>query len=115
MRKMKFRKKYDLCEFVYIGSSDVATLIAVGCGDKGIKAEPIVFGEDGDYGAFICGKETEIPDYYHKVFECDYWLKIHDDTACIFDTDHFDGEAERAYQHFTIYRAGSSGTIIQAE
>ena len=115
MRKMNFRKEHDLCERVYMGWSDIATLIAVGCGDQGIKAEPILFGEDSDYGAYLSGKETEIPDYYHKVFECDYWLRIYDDIECEFDTDRYNGEGERDYQHFTIYRAGSVGMIIQVE
>lgn len=100
---------YHSCEKIRIGSSDIASLIAVGCGKDDLKTAAIDFGEDGDYSAYVCGEKTEIPGYYTKVFECHSWLKIYDDTGLVFDSTAYSDW----FNHFEIYRAGSFGTIIK--
>lgn len=98
---------YHSCEKIRIGSSDIAALIAVGCGKDDLKTAVIDFGEDGSYSAYVCGEKTTIPDYYKKVFECQAWLKIYDDTGLMFDSGY------SGFNRFAIYRAGSFGTIIK--
>ena len=53
---MKYYKEYDK---EYIGFSDTATLIFVGCSDNGLEAKPILFGEDGCYRAYIVDENAE--------------------------------------------------------
>lgn len=112
MKKISFAKDHHQCETIYLGGSDIATLIAVGVGAEKLELKEICYGEDGDYEAYLCGEETEIPNYYIKVYECKGWLKIYDDDRCVFDTDRFNG-GERYYNHFEIFRAGAFGTIIR--
>lgn len=100
---------YHSCEKIRIGSSDIAALIAVGCGEDDLKTAAIDYGEDGGYSAYVCDEKTAIPDYYAKVFECRAWLKIYDDAGLMFDsTNSYSG-----FNRFAIYRAGSFGTIIK--
>lgn len=94
-----------------IGSSEIAALIAVGCGEKDIKTAAINYGGDCSYMAYLCDERTEIPDYYRPVFTCDSWLKIYDDTGLSFNSDDYTG----GYNRFTIYRSGDYGTIIKME
>lgn len=94
---------------VIIGGSDVAALIAVGCGEKDLKTAAINYGGDSSYMAYLCDDRTDIPDYYTPVFTCRCWLKIYDDTGLSFDSDDYTGD----YNRFTIYRSGDYGTIIQ--
>ena len=94
---------------VIIGESEIAALIAVGCGEKDLKTAAINYGGDSRYMAYICDERTGIPGYYRLVFTCDSWLKIYDDTGLAFDSADYAGE----YNHFTIYRSGDYGTIIQ--
>lgn len=100
-------KNYKDCEKKYIGTSDVAMLLA-----RTPKAvENIRFGSDGDYYAYIADEETEIPEHYRLVFEdgkspegYDTWLWMYDDED---RTARFDGSCIK------IFRAGDFGCIIQ--
>jgi hypothetical protein len=53
-------KIYKECERKYIGGSDIDALILVGCrGEEGLVTEPLNFGEDRAYSAYIVDGETE--------------------------------------------------------
>lgn len=89
---------------IYLGFSDCASLIAVGCDEKGVISEVIDFGEDSDYYAKILGDDDKVPDGYKKVWECSYWLSIYDDKTLRF--------SQRA-KKFEIYRSGDISIIIK--
>lgn len=89
---------------IYLGFSDYASLIAVGCGEKGVISEFIDFGEDNDYYASVLDGDDKVPDWFKKVWECEYWLKIYDDTTLRF--------SQRA-KKFEIYRSGDTDIIIK--
>lgn len=119
-KPFEFAKDHHYCPKVNLGGSDIAALIVVGCGKEKLNVAAIDYGGDGSYSAYLCGKETEIPAYYTKVFECDHWLKIYDDTSLVFDSDDnslvFNSDMNgRIFHHFAIYRAADFGTIIQME
>lgn len=93
----------------YIGGSDIASLVLVGCkADKGLKTEPLYFGEDGSYSAYIIEQtekeEIKIESHYTKVATFNHWLKIYDDDEKTFD---------KRGKEINIYRAGQFGCIIQ--
>ena len=92
-----------------IGSSDIASLIAVGIGD-GVETEAIPYGADGSYTAYIVRDKALIPDYYRVAWATTEWLRIYDDTGLAWQNSPEDrGKA------FTIYRAGDFHTIILIE
>lgn len=97
-------KSYKDYEKRFIGSSDIASLVLVGCDADGLKSEFLNFGEDGEYRAYIVGSYTEIPEHYKHVYTFECWLKIYDDEELTY--------SERA-KEFNIYRAGEFGCIIQ--
>ncbi len=105
-------KTYKECEIIRLGASDYATLIAVGCpleyGENwSLNLKEINFGEDGCYHAYLVdNKDIEIGSHYTKVFECFAWLKIYDDTTCVFQSNY-------EFNFFEIWRAGNSGMIIR--
>lgn len=88
----------------YIGDSEIASLIMVGCKkDSGATSEMLDFVEDGDYHAYIIDEPCEIPEHYHLVSEFEAWLKIYDDNGLTF----------HAYApKIKVYRAGDYGCII---
>ena len=94
-------KKY---EKEVIGSSDIATLIAVGCYENGLKTGMIHFGSDGVYSAYIVDQDAEIAEHYKKVDSFTDWLKIYDDEGLAFDV---------YGKEINIYRAAEMGCIIQ--
>lgn len=97
-------KSYKDCPIVSLGYSDIAALIAVGCG---LKLDEIHYGGDDFYEAYlVTDEDIEIGSHYQKVFECESWLKIYDDDTCVFKSDF-------QYNRFEIYRAGNFGTIIR--
>ena len=97
-------KNYKDFSREYIGSSDIASLVMVGCKDNvGAVAELLRFGKDGDYSAYVCEGEVSIGDHYELVAEFNTWLKIYDDEKLI---RKFKGRAIR------IYRAGQEGVIV---
>ena len=95
---------------ISLGSSDIATLIAVGIArdfcTTGVCAKPISMGSDGKYSAYIVTDATLVPDYYHEVFSCEKWLRVYDDDALVFDKN---------ADSFRIYRSGDFGVIILVE
>lgn len=103
-------KKESYREFneISIGTSDIATLIMVGCpveeSDELI-TKPLYFGEDGDYKAYYINEDNiDIPERYEKVAEFSTWLKIYDDTGL---TSTIKGE------RIEVFRAYDFGCIIK--
>ncbi len=102
-------KTYKDFEIKRIGSSDIASLVLVGCkrnekGESlGVFAELLHFGEDNSYKAYYVTEPCEIPEHYTKVTSFNSWLKIYDDDGLTFNE----------YGDFNIYRAGMLGCIIE--
>lgn len=102
-------KTYKEFKKIYIGDSDIACLVLVGCkvnqkGENvGASTELLNFGEDGSYKAYYVTEPCEIGEHYKKVTSFNSWLKIYDDTEKMFDE----------YGDFNIYRAGEFGCIIE--
>jgi hypothetical protein len=93
----------------YIGCSDIASLIMVGCrGREGLKTEALRFGEDGCYKAYVIhqaeDEEIKIESHYTKVATFNHWLKLYDDDGLTFKT---------TAKEINIYRGGDFGCIIQ--
>lgn len=88
----------------FIGSSDIAALILVGCGESGAKTTMLHFGSDGSYSAYVVDQDTEIPEHYKLVCEFEGWLKIYDDEEMTFRAN---------ADHIKVYRAAEMGCIIQ--
>lgn len=97
-------KNYKNYEKKVIGSSDIATLVAVGCYENGLKTGMIHFGSDGVYNAYIVDQDAEIAEHYKKVDSFTDWLKIYDDEGLAFDV---------YGKEINIYRAAEMGCIIQ--
>lgn len=89
---------------IFIGESDISTLIMVGMKDRNLHLQPLYFGSDGRYTAYIVTEPIEIPSYYEKIATFDTWLKIYDDETCIFQTQ---------AKVINVYRAGELGCIIE--
>ena len=102
-------KTYKDFEKIYIGSSNIACLVLVGCkinqkGEAlGASTELLHFGEDGLYNAYYVTEPCEIGEHYRKVATFNSWLKIYDDFERTF----------YEYGDFNIYRAGDFGCIIE--
>jgi hypothetical protein len=79
---MKKHYKWDY-EKQYIGGSDVAALILVGCKEHGIHTDVLHFGEDNSYNAYIVDELAIIPDRYKLVHEFSSWMKIYDDDSMV--------------------------------
>lgn len=97
-------KTYKDFEKQYIGLSNIASLILVGCGKNGLSLKELHFGQDASYQAYIVEGEAEIGGHYYKVAEFDSWLKIYDDEGLV---KRFSGK------NIIIYRAAEMGCIIQ--
>lgn len=103
-------KKESYREFneISIGTSDIATLIMVGCPieeSNELITKPLYFGEDGNYKAYYINEDNiDIPEHYKKVAEFSTWLKIYDDTGL---TSTIKGE------RIEVFRAGDFGCIIK--
>lgn len=88
----------------YIGDSDIASLILVGCGENGLKLQELSFGEDNSYSAYIIDEnDVEIGSHYTKVAEFKNWLRIYDDDGKTTDL---------AADKIIVYRAAMMGCII---
>lgn len=92
------------CEKRFIGSSDIAALILVGCDENGLKTSTLDFCEDGSYMAYVVDEDAEIGAHYKKVANFKHWLKIYDDDELTYRIN---------AQEINIYRAGDFGCIIQ--
>lgn len=89
----------------FIGMSDIASLILVGLDeDEKLKTMPLNFGEDGDYMAYIIPGDVDVPDYYEKIADFSYWLKIYDDDEL---TSEFNAKK------IEVFTAGDFGCIIR--
>lgn len=97
-------KTYKDFEKQYIGSSDIASLILVGCDKNGLSLKELHFGQDASYQAYIVEGEAEIGSHYHKVAEFESWLKVYDDEELV---ESFGGKK------IIVYRAAEMGCIIQ--
>lgn len=99
LEKGKYYKDY---EEIYLGCSDIASLIVVTCDCKrGMESNILKMGSDGDYFAYLCNN-AEIGEHYTKKYECAGWLTIYDDNKKMFNQ----------FGKFEIYRAGDFGIII---
>ena len=96
----------------YIGESDIATLIMAGMrpeserseGDDWLKTQPLHFGGDGVYNAYIVDEDCEIAPYYSMVATFEHWISIYDDSTLTL----------HAYaSEIRVFRAREMGTIIQ--
>lgn len=102
-------KSYKEFEKIYIGGSDIACLVLVGCkvNEKGESlgafTELLHFGEDGSYTAYYVREPCEIGEHYKKVASFNGWLRIYSDFDRTFNE----------YGDFNIYRAGDFGCIIE--
>lgn len=99
-------KTYKDFERMYIGSSDIASLVMVGYAKgKGVSSTMLKFGKDDSYSAYIVtGEDVTIGAHYQKVAEFKSWLKIYDDEELV-------RQFEAA--KIIVYRAGLLGCIIQ--
>lgn len=97
-------KNYKEYEKRFIGASDIAALILVGCDENGLKTSTLDFGEDGSYMAYVVDEDAEIGAHYKKVADFKHWLKIYDDDELTYRVN---------AQEINIYRAGDFGYIIQ--
>ena len=97
-------KSYKQFEKTYIGDSDIAALVLVGCDKTDVVARMLNFGEDGTYKAYVDDSDTEIGNHYNKICSFNHWLKIYDDDGCT---------AEFKADLIIVYRAGEMGCIIQ--
>ena len=76
---MKTYKEYDK---VYIGESDIASLILAGYKEGvGLSLSELHFGIDGGYQAYITDDQAEIGSHYELVQTFQVWLKIYDDSG----------------------------------
>ncbi len=96
---------------IYLGTSDMASLM-IRTFDKEKEVAAILnFGSDGDYRAYIVDMNTPIPDYYEKVYTGSGWMKIYDDYKYrVGIATKYDDANE---DEINIYRAGNFGCIIQ--
>jgi hypothetical protein len=99
-------KNYKYYDKECIGGSDIAALVLVGFNKEvdGLKIEPLHFGGDGIYNAYVVDADAEIGDHYKEVASFNSWLKIYDDEELtkIFESD-----------NITVYRAAEMGCIIK--
>ena len=99
LEKGKYYKDY---EEIFLGYSDIASLVIVTCDHKrGLESNILKMGSDGQYFAYLCNN-AEIGEHYIKKYDCDGWIKIYDDNKKMFDQ----------FGKFEIYRAGDFGIII---
>lgn len=100
------KKSYKDYPKIDIGSSDIAALIVVGCGEHGLHLSTLNFTEDGDYQAYLVPKGTIIGPHYRKVATFYNWIKIYDDDFLTFKIK---------AKEVNIFRAGDYDCIIEYE
>lgn len=94
-------KHYKEFTKIYIGDSDIASLILRGPD----KLAELRFGGDNSYFAYECFGDVVIGNHYTKVFESSTWLSIYDDHGRVY-------ENYRAGESVRVFRAGDYGCII---
>lgn len=98
-------RNYHDYEKVGLGCSDIATLILVGCHKgSGLTAEPLKFGGDSYYSAYLVDEDAEIGSHYRLETTFNYWMKVYDDEKIRFCVD---------ADEIRVYSAGNYGCIIQ--
>lgn len=100
-------KSYKEYRRDYIGGTDIAAFILVGCRDNeenGLAAQILRFGGDGAFSAYVVDENAEIGDHYTKVCEFNHWMKVYDDQTM---TAFYDADK------IVVYRAGCQGCIFQ--
>lgn len=98
-------KNYKEFDKVFIGGSDIASLILVGCDENGaLVTQPLNFGQDDVYNAYIVDEKAEIGSHYKEVAKFSHWMKIYDDHELV----HYFRAKE-----IKVYRAGEMGCIVQ--
>ncbi len=106
------KKSYKEFKKVYIGESDIATLIVRTCENYEVTKEnyskwgvySLNFGKDSNYNAYVVDETAIIGEHYNLVIHGKAWIKIYDDEGLTFKA--------RA-KEIKIYRAGQHGCIIQ--
>lgn len=96
-------KSYKDFEKIYIGCSDIGSLVV----RSPYAVREMFFAGDGEYEAYECFGECEIPEHYNLVFSGRAWLKIYDDNKKTYDRF-----VPNSCNKFDIYRAGDFGCII---
>ena len=95
---------------ISLGESDIAQLILMGCHPEekyGTRAQPLRFGGDGEYSAWLCDAVTDVPEHYELIALYHTWIKVYDDTCMV---------AYIYAGHETpigVYRAGEYGCLIK--
>lgn len=107
-------------ERLYLGSSDISSLVMRGCTLKlspewygegadrlpeYAKVAEVHFGSDGDYSAYFVDEEAEVGAHYTKVLTATKWLAIYDDGGRV---------VEIKAPVIEVYRAGDFGIIVKA-
>lgn len=95
---------YKNYQKAYIGFSNIASLILVGCGEDGLVLHELHFGQDDSYHAYIVDGDAEIGQHYHLEASFQSWLKIYDDAELV---KGFYGS------EINVFRSGMMGCIIQ--
>ncbi|MCM1299963.1 MAG: hypothetical protein NC203_09735 [Firmicutes bacterium] len=103
-------KNYKDCEKTYIGASDRCLLTLMGGEETGgMKADLLMFNQDGEYSAYIADEETEIPKHYEKRTTFSTYVDIYDDA----DPEKLSLKKTYKGSKIEFYRAGSFGCIIK--
>lgn len=103
-------KHYKACPRVFLGSSDIASLVMSGYNKSvGHLVKSLHFNIDSSYRGYLAvdylDSDLMIPDHYHLTASYDSWLVIYDDDGKTFD---FHSDA----CHIDVYRAGDCGCLI---
>lgn len=94
-------KTYKDFSKVYIGDSDIASLVLRFC-EGGITE--VHFGEDGAYSAYLINEnDVEIPEHYELVASGGKWLMVYDDN---------ERTQNLRADKINVYRAAMRGCII---
>lgn len=112
MKKIILKQK-DRC---YIGSSDIAAVIANGpaLDGGGLKPKVIKFGGDGSYYAYLVDENQENPDHLELLGSFRNWVRLYDDMGLTLHLrPEWDDKAQRMnYYNYFIYKGGDYDCII---
>ena len=106
-------KNYKEYEKRFIGASDIAALILVGCDENGLKTSTLDFGEDGSYMAYVVDEDAEIGAHYKKVADFKHWLKIYDDDELTYRINAQEINISR--RRFWLYYTDDRQTLKEIE
>ena len=96
LRSLQAGKSYKEYDRVYIGCSDIASLVLAGNKrNEGLKLHDLNLGIDGSYRAYIVDDKAIIGEQYHLEAEFNTWLKIYDDNGLVKD---FKADTIRVYR-----------------